>query len=362
MSGKRDYYEVLGVSKNAPKDEIKRAYRNLALKYHPDRNKSPDAEERFKEISEAYAVLSDDEKRQQYDQFGMDGISGKYTWDDIFRGTDFDSVFRDLGFGGFESIFDIFFGGGPRRRHGPRKGADLRYDLGITLEEAAFGVKTEINVPGLAVCETCNGSGAKPGTSSKTCSKCNGTGEIRRTRSIGFTRFVEVENCRECGGKGVYVKNLCEVCRGAGKVQKLRRISVNIPAGIDEGYQLRLGGEGEPGMSDGPNGDLYVFVHVKPHRFFEREGDDLLYNAHIGFTQAALGSEINIPTLDGKAKLNIPAGTQTSTIFRLKGKGIPHLQGWGRGDQLVKVTVKTPTNLTRHQKQLLSELAKELNE
>ncbi|MDH5794525.1 MAG: molecular chaperone DnaJ [Candidatus Bathyarchaeota archaeon] len=362
MSGKRDYYEVLGVQKDVSKEDIRKAYRKLALKYHPDRNKSPDASERFKEISEAYAVLSDDEKRRQYDQLGLDGISGRYTWDDIFRGADFDSIFRDLGFGGFDSIFEMFFGGRTRRRYGPRRGADLRYDLEISLEDAAFGLKTEIDFPGSAVCGTCNGTGAKPGTGPKTCPKCNGAGEIRRTRSFGFTHFTEVETCKECGGKGVFVENLCQTCNGTGAVRRLRKIKLQVPPGIDDGYQLRLGGEGEPGTRSGPNGDLYVSIHVKPHHIFKRRGDNLLCDAYIGFTQASLGTKTRVPTLDGKARLKIPAGTQTGTLFRLKGKGVPHLQGWGRGDQIVRVIVETPTNLTPRQKELLSELAKEMDE
>ena len=362
MSGKRDYYEVLSVPRDASKDDIKRTYRKLALKYHPDRNKSADAEEKFKEISEAYAVLSDDEKRRQYDQLGLDGISGRYTWDDIFRGADFESIFRDLGFGGFDSIFEMFFGGRTRRRYGPRRGADLRYDLEINLKDAAFGLKTEIDVPGSAVCETCNGTGAKPGTGPKTCPKCKGAGEIRRTRSFGFTRFTEVETCKECGGKGVFIENLCQTCNGTGAVRRLRRIKLKVPPGIDDGYQLRLGGEGEPGTRGGPNGDLYVAIRVKPHHLFKRRGDNLLCDACVGFTQAALGTKMSVPTLDGKARLKIPAGTQTGTMFRLKGKGVPHLHGWGRGDQLVRVIVKTPTKLTRHQKELLSEFAKEMDE
>lgn len=362
MSSKRDYYEVLDVSKDASKEEIKRAYRKLALKYHPDRNKSSDAEERFKEISEAYAVLSDDEKRSQYDQLGFAGISGRYTWDDIFRGADFDSIFRDLGFGGFNSIFDMFFGGRARRRYGPQRGADLRYDLEISLKEAAFGLETQVKVPGAVACETCKGTGAKSGTSPKTCPDCNGSGEIRRTRSFGFTRFTEVEPCKKCGGRGIFVENPCEDCKGIGAVRRLRRINVKVPPGIDDGYQLRLGGEGEPGTRGGPSGDLYVSIHLKPHRVFKRRGDDLLCDARIGIAQASLGTKISVPTLDGKAKLKIPAGTQTGTLFRLKGKGVPHLRGWRRGDQLVRVIVKTPTKLTKRQKELLSELASNLDE
>ncbi len=364
MTGKRDYYEVLNVPRKASKQEIKKAYRKLALKYHPDRNKSPDAEEQFKEISEAYAVLSDDEKRMQYDQFGHEGISGKYTWDDIFRGADFDSIFKGMGFGfgGFDTIFDMFFGGRARQRHGPRKGPDLRYDLELTLEEAAFGLERDLELLGFDVCDTCHGSGVKPGTGPKNCPKCNGTGEVRRTRSFGNMHFTEIHECNECHGKGVSVENLCKNCKGEGKVQRLHRIKLKIPPGINDGLSLRLGGKGEPGTQGGPKGDLYVFVHIKPHKIFERDGDDIFCEAHIGFPQAALGTKIYVPTLDGKAKLKIPAGTQTGTLLRLRGKGLPHLRGWGRGDQLVKVIVRTPTKLTQHQKELIAALTEEMED
>lgn len=364
MTGKRDYYEVLNVSRNASKQEIKKAYRKLALKYHPDRNKSSGAEEKFKEISEAYAILSDDEKRMQYDRLGHEGISGRYTWDDIFRGADFDSVFRDMGFGfgGFDTIFDMFFGGRARRRSGPRKGTDLRYDLEISLEEAAFGLEKDLKVPGFDVCDTCRGSGAKPGTGPKNCPKCNGTGEVRRTRSFGNMHFTEIQTCNECQGKGVFIENLCKECKGKGTVQRLHKIKLKIPPGIDDGYSLRLGGKGEPGIQGGPKGDLYVVVNVKSHEFFERDGDNIFCEAHIGFPQAALGTKIYVQTLDGKAELKIPPGTQTGTLFRLSGKGMPHLHGWGRGDQFVKLIVQTPTKLTRHQKKLLAELAKEMKD
>ncbi len=364
MTSKRDYYEVLNVPRNSSKQDIKKSYRKLALKYHPDRNKSQDAEEKFKEISEAYAVLSDDEKRMQYDRLGHEGISGRYTWDDIFRGADFDSIFRDMGFGfgGFSTIFDMFFGGRGRRRRGPQKGADLRYDLEISLEEAAFGLEKDLKVQGFDVCDTCNGSGAKPGTGPKNCPKCNGTGEVRRTRSFGNMHFTEIQTCNRCHGKGLSIENLCKKCKGKGTVQRLQRIKLKIPPGIDDDYSLRLGGEGEPGIQGGPKGDLYVVVHVKPHKTFEREGDNIFCEAHIGFPQAALGTKIYVPTLDGKAKLKIPAGTQTDTLLRLRGKGVPHLQGWGRGDQFVKVIVRTPTKLTKRQKELIAELTEEMED
>jgi molecular chaperone DnaJ len=363
MSSKRDYYNVLNVSRDASKEEIKRAYRKLALKYHPDRNKSPEAEEKFKEISEAYAVLSDDEKRMQYDRFGYDGISSRYTWDDIFRGADFDRIFRDLGFGlgGFKTIFDMFFGGA-RHRYGPRRGEDLQYDVEISLEEAAFGLKRNMEVPSFDTCDVCHGSGIKPGTRPKKCPKCNGTGEIRHTRSFGYMHFTEVETCSKCRGKGVLVESLCTKCKGTGIVQRLRKIKLKIPPGIDNGYSLRLRGEGKPGVRGGPKGDIYVVVHVRPHEVFKRSGSDLYCEAHISFPQAALGTKIHVPTLEGKARLKIPAGTQTGTMFRLKGKGVPHLHGWGRGDQFIRVIVRTPTKLSRHQKKLLAELAKEIED
>lgn len=362
MGSKRDYYEVLNVARNASKETIRKAYRKLALKFHPDRNKSPDAEEQFKEISEAYAVLSDNEKRRQYNHFGHKGISGRYTWDDIFRGADFNGIFRNTGFGGFNTIFDVFFGGRTQRRYSPQKGDDLRYDLEISLEEAAFGLDKEVNVKGFDFCDKCHGSGIEPGTDPKKCPKCNGMGEIHRTRNLGYMHFSEIVPCNECHGKGILVKNLCKNCKGTRIVQRPRRIKLKIPPGIESGHSLRLAGEGKPALQGGPKGDLYVVVHVKPHKIFKRNGSNLLYEAHIAFPQAALGTKIYVPIIDGKAKLTIPPGTQTGTLFRLKGKGIPHLHGWGRGDQLIMVIVRTPTKLTRNQKKLLAELAKEMKE
>jgi len=361
---KRDYYEVLGVSKDASKEDIKDAYRKLALQYHPDRNRSPDAEEKFKEISEAYAVLSDDEKRMQYDQFGHAGIDGRYSRDDIFRGADFESIFRDLGFGfgGFESIFDMFFGRRERRPYGPQKGNDLRYDLEITLEQVASGMKTQIEVPRTEKCSECNGSGAAPGTQPTKCSRCNGTGQIQHVRSSGFARFVRIEPCDKCGGKGITIESPCKTCRGRGTVEKTRKITVRIPAGIEAGTSLRLSGEGEAGLRSGPAGDLYVVVHVKPHNVFERDRSDILCEVPVGFAQAALGAEIEVPTLESKVKMKIPGGTQTGTIFRLRGRGLPEVDGYGKGDELVRVVIRTPTKLSQRQKQLLAEFAKETAE
>lgn len=364
MADKRDYYEVLGVDRNASKDEIKAAYRKLAMQHHPDRNKSPDAEEKFKEISEAYAVLSDDEKRSYYDQFGHAGIDGRYTREDIFRDVDFGDIFRDLGFGDFDSIFRRFFGGPfgfgfERRPYGPQQGEDLHYDLEITLEEAASGLETEINVPRTETCSTCRGSGAKPGTEHRKCPTCNGTGQTQRVQISGFTRLVQITTCNKCHGKGTVIDTPCKVCRGTGIERRTRKITVKIPPGVDNGSLLRLGGEGEAGIRGGPPGDLFVEIRVKSHKIFKREGSDIICEVPISITQAALGSEVEVPTLNGRAKLKIPPGTQTGTTFRLKGNGIPHLRGYGHGDEYVKVIVRTPTKLTQRQKELLTELAKE---
>ena len=365
---KKDYYEILGVPRNATKEEIKNAYRKLAMKYHPDRNKSPDAEEKFKEISEAYGVLSDDEKRRQYDMFGHAGISGRYTQEDIFRTIDFDSIFRDLGFGfgRFDSIFDVLFG----RRRGrrarwedwesrPIPGDDLRFDMEITLEQAVKGLKTEISVPHSKDCDVCKGTGLKPGTQPTTCPQCGGTGQLQYVRDSGTTRFVQITTCPRCGGRGQIIEHPCPKCKGTGKVQVKRKIAVDIPPGVDTGTRLRIRGEGEPGKRGGPPGDLYVVIHVKPHPVFEREGNDLYTEVPITFSQAALGAKIEVPTIDSKAELKIPPGTQSHTLFRLKGKGVPDISGRGRGDEYVRVIVKTPKKLTPRQRELFKQLAEE---
>lgn len=345
---KRDYYEVLGVSKGASKDEIKKAYRKLSKKYHPDINKEPDAAEKFKEITEAYEVLSDDQKRANYDQFGHadpnQGFGG-------FGGADFG------GFGGFEDIFNTFFGGGSRRRdpNAPRQGADLQYTMTISFEEAAFGKETDIEIPREETCETCHGSGAKPGTKPETCRHCNGTGQISVEQNTPFGRIVNRRTCQYCNGTGKEIKQKCSTCGGHGKVKKRRKIHVKIPAGIDDGQQLRMAGQGEAGINGGPAGDLYVVFHVRRHEFFERDEDDIYCEMPITFVQAALGAEIEVPTLHGKVKLKIPAGTQTGTKFRLKGKGVPNVRGYGIGDQHIEVRVITPTKLSEKQKQLLRE-------
>ncbi len=364
MSSKRDYYEILGVQKNANKETIKAAYRKLALQYHPDRNKSPEAEEKFKEISEAYAVLSDDQKRAQYDQFGHAGIAGRYTAEDIFRGADFDSIFRDMGsgFGSFGDIFETLFRGFGGGERGPRRGGDLRYDLELTLEQVASGFTTKIEVPRSEKCGTCGGTGAKPGTSPKNCPRCNGTGQYQHVRSTGFARFVTVETCSLCRGRGSMIESPCQTCKGHGVEKKVRTISVKVPAGVDEGHSLRLRGQGDASQEGSQPGDLYVYTHVRPHTVFKREDDDLIVEYGIGFPEAALGCELRVPTLDGEAVLNIPAGTRSGTVFRLKGKGVPHVNDYGRGDELVQVHIRVPTKLTPRQKELLRELAGESGE
>ncbi len=361
MATKRDYYEILGVDKKASDDEIKSAYRKLAMQYHPDRNKSPDAEEKFKEISESYAVLSDKGKRQQYDQFGHAGIDMRYSQEDIFRGVDFEDIFRDIGMGGFGrrggSIFDIFFGG-EQRREGPARGSDILYELAINLEDAAAGKKIELEVPRTESCDVCHGSGAKPGTSPKTCSVCHGSGQVSRTQNTPFGRFMTTSTCGTCRGAGTIIDSPCMACHGSGRVQRRRTIEVKIPAGVDTGSRLRVPGEGESGERGGPQGDLYVEVNVRPHHIFTRDDNDLIMEATISFTQAALGDDIIVPTLDGKAEMKIPAGTQNGHVFRLKGKGIPSLHMSGKGDQLVRIKVAVPEKLTDRQKELLREFAR----
>jgi len=356
MPEKRDYYEVLGVSKDASDKEIKSAYRKLALKYHPDRSDASDAEERFKEISEAYAVLSDQDKRQKYDQFGHSGISGQYTQEDLFRGVNFEDLLRGFGFGGGESIFDMFFGGGGRRR-GPVRGRDLRYDLELTLEQAASGLDTIIDVPRTETCSTCKGSGSKPGTNPVTCPTCRGSGQMTRTQNTPFGQIVSSTTCNKCGGRGRIVSTPGETCSGSGRLRRTRKINVKIPQGVDDGQQIKLRGEGDAGPTGGESGDLYVVLYVKPHPLFNRVGSDLFMDIPISITQASLGAEIEVPTLNGRARIKIPAGTQSGSIFRLRGKGMPRLHGMGTGDLHAKANIKTPTSLNAKQKQLLEELA-----
>ena len=361
MAEKRDYYEVLGVPREASKDQIKDSYRKLAMQYHPDRNKAPEAEEKFKEISEAYAVLSDDEKREQYDRLGHAGFDQRYTREDIFRGADFDSIFRDLGFG-FGDLFRQFFGGGFGGGFEERvnRGPDLVYDLEITLEEAARGTEKEIQIPRTEKCDFCGGSGASPGTSPRTCPRCNGAGKIQHMRRSSFAMYVQVTPCPTCRGKGKIVDSPCKNCNGTGLVKKRRTITVKIPVGIDEGYQLRLRGEGEMAPNGDEAGDLYVLVHLLPHELFMRDGDDLAYVLMINYPIAALGGEVSVPTLEGPTTVRIHPGTQPSEVIRLKGKGMPRFRGYGKGDLLIRVGVAVPEKLTLQQRSLLEQLAKEM--
>ncbi len=363
MAEKRDYYEVLGVSRDASKEQIKDTYRTLALQFHPDRNKSPGAEEKFKEISEAYAVLSDDEKRSTYDQLGHKGFDQRYTSEDIYRGADFDSIFRDMG--GFGDIFRILFGGGGGGDFEERidnRGQDLAYDLNVTLEEAARGVVKETQIPRTEKCDVCGGSGANPGTSARTCSTCNGAGRIRQMRKSGFATFVQVTPCPTCRGKGTIIDVPCRKCRGSGLIKQRRMISVNVPAGIDEGYQLRLRGEGDMVSNGGSAGDLYVIVHVLPNSLFIREGDDLHYVLIISYPQAALGAEVSVPTLEGPISVRIRPGTQAGEVIRLRGKGMPRFRGYGKGDLMARVGISVPEKLTSQQRGLLEQLAKEFDQ
>ncbi len=363
MTTKRDYYEILGISKTASVDEIKKAYRNLALKHHPDRvssDKKKEAEEKFKEISEAYAVLSDEQKRSQYDQFGHSGIDSRYTSEDIFRGADFGSIFEDMGFGGsiFEDIFENFgfFEQGQRRSSKrPRRGSDLQYDIEISFEEAAFGAERVIAIPRHETCPDCKGDGAKPGTKKHTCSTCGGSGKTTVQHAFGF---VVTTTCPKCRGEGYIIKTPCPRCNGSGTIAAERKLHVKIPAGVEDGSRLRLSGEGESGAKGGPRGDLYVLIYVKPHTIFSRHGNDILCEAPISFVHAALGAEIEVPTLEGKVKMTVPAGTQSGKIFRLKGRGIVDLHSRARGDEHIRVVVETPTRLNVQQKKLLEEFAK----
>ncbi len=364
MASKRDYYEVLGVGRGASKDEVKQAYRKLAMKYHPDMNKDnpKSAEERFKEISEAYEVLADDSKRARYDQFGHEGVqstfrTGGFDWSDFTHFSDISDIFGDLGGFGFGGgIFDQFFGRGVRR--GPQEGRSLRYDIEVTIEEVSKGVEKDLRIPHAVQCKTCAGEGAKPGDF-KTCPTCRGAGQVQRSQRRGNTNFVSITQCPTCGG-GKQVLRECPTCGGAGATQTTSSIRVSIPKGADEGMRLRIRGAGEVSTNGGPPGDLYIVVHVAEHPVFAREGNDLFVEAPVSFTQAALGDQVEVPTLDGTALVTIPAGTQTGTVLRLKGKGLPDMRGRGTGDQFVKVTVVTPTKLNSRQKDIVRELGESL--
>jgi molecular chaperone DnaJ len=347
MPKKRDYYEVLGVNRDVADEDIKKAYRKLAMKHHPDRNPdSKEAEERFKEAKEAYEVLSEPEKRRAYDAYGHAGVNPQ------MGGMGPDAA----GFGGFAEAFgdifsDIFGGGQGRGRSSVYRGADLRYNLEITLEQAARGTETKIRIPTMEPCETCHGSGAKPGTHPKTCETCHGAGTVRLSQ--GF--FSIQQTCPTCHGSGKMVSDPCPTCRGAGRLKKHKTLAVKIPAGVDEGDRIRLSGEGEAGVNGGPPGDLYVVMHLKPHGVFQRDGDDLHCEMPVSFTLAALGGEIEIPTLDGSAKIRIPAETQSGKNFRIRAKGIKGVRSQLPGDLFCHVVVETPVNLTERQRQLLRE-------
>ncbi|MFW5985949.1 MAG: molecular chaperone DnaJ [Halanaerobiales bacterium] len=356
MATDRDYYEILGVSRDADEKEIKKAYRKKARKLHPDVNKDdPDAEEKFKELSEAYEILSDPDKRARYDQYGHSGINDNdFNFEDFARG----------GFGGFEDlsdIFDVFFGGGGMRgrRRGPQRGSDLQYKLQIDFEKAAFGGTEEISIPRTETCDKCNGTGAKPGTSTRTCPRCKGKGQIRSSQQTPFGHFTQTRVCDRCGGEGKIIETPCPRCNGNGKVRKQRKITVNIPAGVESGTRLRMTGEGQAGDRGARSGDLYIVIDVKPHKIFTRKGDDIYCEVPINFVQATLGDEIEVPTLEDKVKFEIPEGTQPGTTFRLKNKGIAHLNGYGRGDEYIKAKVVIPKSLSQKQKDLLMKFAEE---
>jgi molecular chaperone DnaJ len=364
---KRDYYEILGVNKNASGDEIKSSYRKLAMQYHPDRNPgNKESEEKFKECAEAYEVLSDTQKRQRYDQFGHKGVdsTGFQGFDNI---NDIFSHFSDIfgGFGGGGSIFDDFFGGSSSSRRGSRsrgmQGSDLKVNLKLTLEEIADGIEKTLKVKKYKHCETCGGSGAKAGSGYAACTYCNGTGEIRQaTRSI-FGQFINVTQCTHCNGEGRVVKERCPDCSGEGRVKAEATIKVNIPAGVVEGNYIPLRGQGNAGIRGGENGDLLVFIEEALHKYFTRLNDDIIYELEIGFPDAVMGVEAVVPTLKGKAKLKVEPGTQAGSVLRMKDKGIKHLNGYGRGDQLVKVNIITPKKTTAKEKELLKELSKSEN-
>jgi len=356
MSAKRDYYEVLGVSKSSSVDEMKKQYRKLALKFHPDRNKSKEAPEHFKEISEAYAVLSDTEKRQLYDQHGHAGVDGRYSSEDIFQGArgDFSDIFGRSG-GGFDSIFESIFGrsGGGFNQ---QRGSDILYETSVTLEDVLHGKKMEINLQKQIQCDICNGSCCKPGTNKKTCPTCNGQGQVRQTRNMGFASFVTAAPCPACRGQGSMIETPCPTCNGQGKKRGSKQVTFEIPPGIDSGdYTVPEEGNEVP---DGSNGDLIVRIRVQPHLKFNRDGKDIFYDQDVSMVDATLGCNIVVPTLEGTEKIKVDSGSQPNTIIKLKGKGVPHINSRGTGDQYVRIVVNIPKKLNKHQKNLLDEFQK----
>lgn len=348
MASKRDYYEVLGVKRSASGEDIKRAFRKLAFECHPDRNRDDGAAERFKELNEAYEVLSNPKRRATYDRFGH-----------VSEG--FGQGFSDFDVFGFGDIFESFFGGTTRKsRRGPQRGADLQYSLSISFEEAVFGCDKEIDIRRTEHCPECGGTGCEKGSQPERCPQCGGSGEVRRSQRSIFGQFVNVVPCQHCGGEGHIITKPCPECHGAGRRQNSRRIAISIPAGVDDGSRIRISAEGNCGTQDGGPGDLYVILSVQQHDLFKRRGDNILYELPINFVQAALGASLEIPTVDGTVQFKIPSGTQTGKVFQLKGQGVPHLRGGGRGDQLVMVHVVTPEDLSAEQRKLFQELSKTL--
>ncbi|MFU8795956.1 MAG: molecular chaperone DnaJ [Dehalococcoidia bacterium] len=350
MAIKQDYYQTLGVSRDASDEAIKKAFRKLAFQCHPDRNREPGAEARFKEINEAYQVLSDRDKRNMYDRFGR---------------VDVDGGFADVGFGGLGDIFESFFNGfatsfGGATRRVPQKGDSLQTHLTLSFQEAVFGCSREVEIQRIEYCSSCHGTGSQQGTNPETCPDCHGTGQLRRVQQIVFGRYATSVACARCQGSGTIINNPCSQCRGGGRVKVKRKLKVDVPAGVDDGQRLCLHGEGCAGVYGGPAGDLYVAFSVQPHKFFQRDGSDVLYELPINFAQAALGDEVGVPSLDGKIKLKIPAGTRSGEVFRFKGKGIPRVDGRGKGDLLVKVDITTPQRLDKSQRLLFEELSKVL--
>ena len=350
MATKRDYYDILGVPRGAPPEDIKSAFRRLARQYHPDVNKAPDAEERFKEINEAFAVLSDDQKRAAYDRFGHAGLDGMGGMPD-FSNIDLGDI--------FEELFGFGFGrrSGGQQRNVPRRGADLQYNLTLAFEEAVFGVEKEVEFTRDEVCARCDGAGAEPGTTKSACPTCGGRGEVRQTRQTFFGNMVQVATCPNCRGKGEIIGTPCKTCNGRGLERKTVKKSVKIPGGVDNGTQVRLGSEGQPGLNGGPQGDLYIAINVREHRYFKRRDDEIMLDLNINVAQAALGAEVEVPTVDGATLLSIPPGVQTGKVLRMRGKGVPHLRGGGRGDQLVVVDVAIPRKLNAEQRKLFEQLA-----
>ena len=354
-TNKRDYYEVLGVPRDAAGEEVKKAFRKLALEYHPDRNKKAGAEEKFKEVNEAYQVISDPKKRADYDRFGHRGVSGNGARG--FEGFE--------NFGGFGDIFDAFFGGGfgsRGRTNTSRRGADLEYPLTIEFEEAVFGAEKEFQIQRIEHCSRCQGSRSEPGTSPTPCPDCGGAGQVRRAHQSIFGQFVQMATCANCRGEGKILTRPCSACRGQGKERRDRKLVVSVPAGIEGGTQIRLTGEGEPGTNRGRPGDLYVSINVNDHQLFDRDGYDIVYAMPINVSQAALGATVKVPTLEGESQLEIPPGMQSGQVFRIKGQGVPHLRSNRRGDQLVRLIVETPKAMTGEQQRLFQELAETFGE